>query len=391
MDIESQPPVLELRKFVAPEFVFGNGARQLAVQYALNFGARRVFVATDPGVIRAGWVEPLLHDLEQEGIGATIYDEISPNPRDFEVMRGAEIFEKEHCNLIIAVGGGSPMDCAKGIGIVHTNKKHVLSFEGVDEVGVSGPPLICIPTTAGTAAEVSQFSIINDIQRKVKIALISKKLVPDAALIDPFVTTTMDAYLTACTGMDALTHAVEAYCSNANSPITDVHALQAISLIPRFLLAATQHPDDLTARGQMMLASLHAGLAFSNTSLGAVHAMAHSLGGFLGLPHGECNALLLEHVVAKNFDAVPERYCKIAETLGCYDPSDSYETKRNRLIEGLAGLRRQVGITKSLGQLGVRIEDIPQLAGKAIKDPCMATNPCFLSQAEVEAIYAAAL
>ncbi len=391
MDIESLPPVLELRKFIAPEFVFGNGARQLAVQYVQNFGARRVLVATDKGVIGAGWVEPLLHDLEQEGIGATVYDEISPNPRDFEVMHGAEIFEKENCNVIIAIGGGSPMDCAKGIGIVHTNKKHILSFEGVDEVDIPGPPLICIPTTAGTSADVSQFSIINDIQRKVKIAIISKKLVPNAALIDPFITTTMDPYLTACTGMDALTHAVEAYCSNANSPITDVHALQAISLIPRFLFAATQRPDDLTARGQMMLASLHAGLAFSNTGLGAVHAMAHSLGGFLGLPHGECNALLLEYVIAKNFDAVPERYFKIAETLACYDPSDPYETKKDRLIECLSRLRRQVGITNSLGQMGVRAEDIPQLAGKAIKDPCMATNPCFLSQAEVEAIFAAAL
>jgi len=389
--MDSQPFEQELRKFVAPEFIFGVGARFMAARYAANFGAHRVLVVTDPGVIKAGWVDPLLNSLKGEGIGVVLFDEVSANPRDFEVMRGAEIFEKEHCNLIIAIGGGSPMDCAKGIGIVHSNQQHILTFEGVDEVVIPAPPLICIPSTAGTSADVSQFSIINDVARRVKIAIISKKLVPDAALIDPYITRTMDPYLTACTGMDALTHAVEAYCSNASSPVTDLHALQAIRLVPRFLVMATQAPDDMTARTQMMLASLHAGLAFSNTSLGAVHAMAHSLGGFMGLPHGECNALLLSHVVTANFEAAPERYRQISEALGLKETANTLDAQRNRLVNGLVDLRTKAGIVKSLGQLGVQTDAIPELAANAFKDPCMATNPRLLTQKNLEEIYAAAL
>jgi len=386
-----QSTELELRKFVAPEFIFGMGARLLAVRYAANLGARRVMVVTDPGVIRAGWVEPLLADLKKEGIGVTVFAEVSPNPRDHEVMLGAEIFERERCNLVIAIGGGSPMDCAKGIGIVHSNKRNILSFEGVDEVEAPAPPLICIPTTAGSSADVSQFAIINDVHREVKIAIISKMLVPDVALIDPFVTTTMDPYLTACTGMDALTHAVEAYVSNANSPITDLHAMEAIRLVSHNLINAIKNPTDLLPRQEMMLASLHAGLAFSNASLGAVHAMAHSLGGLMGLPHGECNALLLEHVVAVNFEASPHRYQKISDIMDLALAAPNMEAQRACLLEGLADLRRRAGIEKSLGQLGVKPEFVPGLAAKAINDPCMATNPRPLNQADIEAIYNAAL
>ena len=389
--METQTSELELRKFVAPEFVFGAGARLLAARYVVNFGAHRVLVVTDQGIVQAGWVTPLLDELKREGIGVTLYDEISPNPRDYEVMRGAEIFEKDHCNLIIAIGGGSPMDCAKGIGAVFSNQQNVLTFEGVDEIAIPPPPLICIPTTAGSSADVSQFAIITDTARKVKIAIISKKMVPDAALIDPYTTTTMDPYLTACTGMDALTHAVEAYVSNANSPITDLHALQSIRLVSQYLLPAIRFPDNLEARKQMMLASLHAGLAFSNASLGAVHAMAHSLGGFQGLPHGECNALLLEHVVAANFEAAPQRYQQLADVLGLEKSYNTLEAQKSRLVNGLAELRKQAGVNESLEQLGVKRGDIPELAGKAIKDPCMATNPRLLTRSDLEAIYVAAL
>ncbi len=193
------------------------------------------------------------------------------------------------------------MDCAKGIGIVSTNRKNILDIEGIDNVPIPGPPLICIPTTSGTSADVSQFAIINDTVEKRKIAIISKTVVPDVALIDPLTTLTMPAYLTACTGIDALVHAVEAYVSTANSPLLDLHALEAVRLVCTNLPQVLAAPTDLELRGKMTLASLQAGLAFSNASLGAVHAMAHSLGGLLDLPHGECNALLLDHVVNFNY------------------------------------------------------------------------------------------
>jgi alcohol dehydrogenase len=377
----------ELRKFVAPEFIFGWGARELAPRYANNYGANHVLIVTDEGVKKSGWMNGVLAGLDELGIESTVFDNISPNPRDDQVMEGVAVYEKANCDLIIAIGGGSPMDCAKGIGVASTNKRHVLEFEGVDEVPIPAPPLICVPTTAGTSADVSQFAIINDTKRNVKIAIISKTVVPDVALIDPAVTVTMDAYLTACTGMDALTHAIEAYVSNAQSVVTDLHALEAIRIISRYLELAIQNPTDAEARSQMMLASMYAGLAFSNASLGAVHAMAHSLGGLLDLPHGECNSLLLEHVVNYNHDAVPQRYADIAKALGVISGDDA----KKSLVNALSSLKQKVGITSSLGDIGVTAKTIPDLAAKAILDPCMVTNPRNPTQEEIEKIYAAAI
>lgn len=380
----------ELRKFVAPEFVFGLNARHLVGRYAKNFGARKVLVVTDKGIIDSGWADQVTANLKAEGLPFTVFSDVTSNPRAEEVMAGSEVYLSERCNIIVAVGGGSPMDCAKGIGIVSSNEKHILDFEGVDQVPTPGPPFICIPTTAGSSADVSQFAIINDTQKKVKIAIISKTVVPDVALIDPATTTTMDAYLTACTGMDALSHGMEAFVSNAHSPITDLHALEAIRLVRANLLPTLEDPENMDLRSNMMLGSLHAGLAFSNASLGAVHAMAHSLGGFLDLPHGECNALLLGHVVAFNFNAAAERYQLIGRSMGL-DPLDRNSGRMMyAILEELNRLRMAAGIGKRLGQIGVHRTCIPELARKAMEDPCMVTNPCRPSQRDIEAIYEAA-
>ena len=289
------------------------------------------------------------------------------------------------------MGGGSPIDCAKGIGIVSSNRQPILEFEGVDKVEIPGPPLICIPTTAGTSADVSQFAIITDRQRRVKIAIISKAVVPEVALIDPVTTTTMDAALTACTGLDALVHAFEAFVSTAQSPITDLHALEAIRLVTAHLPTAIANPADLKARSPMMLASLHAGLAFSNASLGLVHAMAHSLGGWLDFPHGEANALLLDHVVSFNFDAVPERYRRIGVAMGLELEGTPPAEVKAALIGAVQRLRTAAGISHTLGQKGVRADDIPHLATAALRDACLATNPRQPRQRDIETIYAKAL
>ncbi len=235
----------ELRKFVAPEFVFGPGSLSLVGRYAINFGAQKVLVVTDPGVIAAGWSGKIIDTLDAAGITSVVFSAISPNPRDEEVMAGAEFYRNNECDVIVAVGGGSVMDCAKGIGIVSSNHKNILQFEGIDNVTVPGPPLICIPTTAGTSADVSQFAIINNVQERVKIAIISKTVVPDVALIDPATTLTMDSFLTACTGLDALVHAIEAFVSSAHSPIFDIHALEAIRLIRTNLLDVLTNPADI--------------------------------------------------------------------------------------------------------------------------------------------------
>ncbi|WP_018604332.1 alcohol dehydrogenase-like regulatory protein ErcA [Uliginosibacterium gangwonense] len=381
---------MEIRKNVAPEFVLGAGALDLVGRYASNFAAKKVLVVSDPGVVAAGWAEMVIASLRGANIPSVLCVGVSPNPRDDEIMAGADMFLAEGCDVIVAVGGGSPMDAAKGIGIVATSGQSILSFEGVDQVWVPGPPLICIPTTAGTAADVSQFAIVNDSARKVKIAIISKAMVPDAALIDPRTTTTMDAELTAATGIDALVHAIEAYVSTASSPVTDLHALKAVQLIPANLAAAIQNPNDMNHRDPMMLGSLFAGLAFSNASLGLVHAMAHSLGGLLDLPHGMCNALLLEYVVAFNYMGAPERFAQLAAAFGV-PPEVGADAQKAALIGALCNLRKAVGLGHGLRKMGVRQEDIPLLAQHAFHDPCVATNPVQPSVGDIELIYERAL
>jgi alcohol dehydrogenase class IV len=376
----------ELRKFVAPEFVFGSGARFLLGRYLKNFGAKKVFLVTDPGIVSSGWLDEIIGALESEDYEYEIYSNIKSNPRTEEVMEGARVYESKRCDVIVALGGGSPMDCAKGIGIVTSNKKHINEFEGVDKVSMPSPPLICIPTTAGSSADVSQFAIISDRVRKVKMAIISKKLVPDVALIDPVTTRTLNRYMTVCTAFDILSHAMEAYVSNASSPITDIHSIEAINLFSSNIIPCINDLDNIQFRGNLMLASLHAGLAFSNASLGLVHAMAHSLGGLKDLPHGECNALLLEYVVDFNFSSEPERYLKIAKTLGFNDLNDKYG-----LINGIANLKIETGVNRTLKEIGVEEKDIPELAQRAMQDPCIATNPVIPKKIDVEEIFKNAL
>lgn len=380
-----------LRKFVAPEFVFGAGAINLTGQYAVNFGAEKVLIVTDPGVMAAGWCDKVIENLKSSGAACVVFSDITPNPKADEVMRGADFYLSQGCDLIVAVGGGSPMDCAKGIGIVSTNSRHILEFEGIDNVDLPGPPLICIPTTAGTSADVSQFAIINNEIERVKIAIISKTVVPDVALIDPATTLTMDTYLTACTGIDALVHAIEAFVSSANSPIFDVHALEAIRLINAHLLDVLAKPDDMDLRCTLMRASLEAGLAFSNASLGAVHAMAHSLGGYLGLPHGECNAILLDHVMDFNFENARARYERIGEAMNINLRNMTSKEKKRIILDTVARLKKNAGISNTLGDRGARQNDLPVLSAKALKDPCLVTNPRQANKRDIEVIYENAL
>ena len=380
-----------LTKFVAPEFVFGEGARKLAGQYASNLGARKVLVVTDPGIIAAGWLDDVIMSLSEEGLPYTVFSTLTPNPKAEEVMAGADVYRSEGCNAIVALGGGSPIDCAKGIAIVSTNHRHILSFEGVDKVEAPMPPLICIPSTAGTSADISQFCIINNTQDKIKIAIVSKAVIPDLALIDPVVTSTMDPYLTACTGIDALTHAIEAFVSTGSSMITDIHALAAIRILSCSLIDAVKKPDDIDLRSKIMYGSLEAGLAFSNAILGAVHAMAHSLGGLLDLPHGECNSVLLDHVIAFNFNAAADRYNTIGEAMGLDLRGRSTADVKKKILSFVNDLKKSVGVNNTLSGMGVKTSDIPGLAGKAVKDVCTYTNPRKVSKRDIEVIYEEAL
>lgn len=376
-----------LRKFVAPEFVFGVGARHLAGRYAKNLGGRKILVVSDPGVVAAGWTRDVTDSLAAAGLPFALFTGVTANPKVEEIMAGVALYREEECNALIAVGGGSPIDCAKGIGIVTSNDRHILLFEGVDTVKIPMPPLICVPTTGGTSADVSQFAIISNPLEKVKFAIISKSVVPDLALIDPETLTTMNPYLTACTGLDALTHAIEAYVSTARSAMTDLHAIEAIRLIAANLLPSIANPSDLEFHTNMMQGSLQAGLAFSNAILGATHAMAHSLGGALDIAHGECNAILLDHVIEFNMSAAPERFENIAVAMGLDLRGMDSLHKKSALLNHVRELKSAAGISRTLNELGVGRSDMNFLTSHALKDPCMATNPRKASQRDIEVVY----
>ncbi|WP_437884039.1 alcohol dehydrogenase-like regulatory protein ErcA [Pseudomonas sp. LRF_L74] len=380
-----------LRKFVSPEIVFGAGCRHNVANFAMTFGARKVLLVSDPGVVAAGWVADVEASLANNGIDYALYTQVSPNPRVEEVMLGAELYREQGCNVIVAVGGGSPMDCAKAIGIVAAHGRSILEFEGVDTIRVPSPPLILIPTTAGTSADVSQFVIISNQQERMKFSIVSKAVVPDVSLIDPETTVSMDPFLSACTGIDALVHAIEAFVSTGSGPLTDTHALEAMRLINGNLVKMIASPHDIALREKIMLGSMQAGLAFSNAILGAVHAMSHSLGGFLDLPHGLCNAALVEHVVAFNYSAAPDRFRVIAETLGIDCRGMTHPQVRMRLIEHLINFKRAVGFHETLRLHGVGSSDIPFLSRHAMDDPCILTNPRISSVRDVEVVYGEAL
>ena len=377
----------ELRKFVAPEVIFGVGALHLAGQYGRNLGGSKALVVSDPGVLAAGWVQQVLASVERADLESTLFTQVTPNPRIEEVATGAVVYAEQGCDIIIVVGGGSAIDCAKCIGLLAANQGGIRDFVGVDNVSAPMPPTICIPTTAGTSADVSQFAVITDREINRKLLIISKAVVPDISLIDPATLTTMDPFLAACTGMDALVHAVEAYVSLGHSSLTDIHALQAMRLISSNLQKSIAEPNNLEYRNNMMLASLQAGLAFSNASLGAVHAMAHSLGGLLDLPHGQCNAMLLDAVVDFNYGQAEQRYRDTATAMGIeVDGLPSGEIRKRLLVE-IRRLRETAGIRDTLSRCGVHRTEVHELAEIALNDPCVVTNPRKPCQRDIEVIY----
>lgn len=277
--------------------------------------------------------------------------------------------------MIIAVGGGSPIDCAKGIGLVITNGGSIKDYEGLDKSENPMPPFIAVNTTAGTASEMTRFTIITDTDRHVKMAIVDWHVTPNVAINDPELMISMPVALTAATGMDALTHAIEAYVSTIATPVTDSAAIKAIELIGKYLRPAVANGKNLEARDKMAYAEFLAGMAFNNASLGFVHAMAHQLGGFYDLPHGVCNAILLPHVERFNMIACPERFVDIAIALGENVKGLSTMEAADVALEAIQRLSQDIGIPSGLKELGVKEEDLPILAENAMKDACGLTNP----------------
>ncbi|MDH7578130.1 MAG: iron-containing alcohol dehydrogenase [Bacillota bacterium] len=382
---------MQIFKFMVPEIIFGKGTLRLIGESARRLGATKVFLVSDEGVARAGWIDQAVRHLKDVGLEYQVWTEPTPNPKDYEVERGKELYLEGRCDAIIGLGGGSAIDAAKAVAILATNGGKIQDYEGVDKIEKPIPPLICVATTAGSGGEVTQFTIVVDSKRKVKMTIGSKSLVPDIAIIDPLLLSTIDAVLTANTGMDALTHAIEAYVSVAATPITDVLAYRAIQMIGSSLRASVASRTNMEAKIAMAMASLLAGIAMSNAILGAVHAMAHPLGGLLNLPHGEANAILLPHVMRFNLIACTERYAEIAQAMGEKVEGLSTREAAEKAIEAVERLCSDIGAKRHLSEIGLQEEHIWELSRVAAEDVSLITNPRDATVEQIAEIYRAAL
>jgi alcohol dehydrogenase class IV len=379
-----------LLKFEIPEIIFGRGSIQQLGQCSRRLGGDRVMLVTDPGIIANGWIDEALGYLRQEGLKTIVYDNVVSNPRAFQVEQGAKEYTRQECDVIISIGGGSPMDTAKGIAILASNQGRIVDYVGCNLISQPIPPLICVPTTAGTGSDVSQFAIIADQEKKVKMTILSRAIMPDISLIDPRLLQTKSDELIAATGMDALTHAIEAFVSSLSWPLTDPHASHAIKLVFRHLEEAVRRKSLDPLEG-MAIASLEAGAAFSNAILGAVHALAHPLGGLYDMHHGLANAILLPAVLKKNLEYAPEKYALIANAMGIDTRGKSKFEAAGQVPEKIEALIKTLDIPTKLSQVGVRRQDISSLARGAAEDLCMMTNPQKYDAQEIEAIYLDAL
>ncbi|HAT4142106.1 TPA: L-threonine dehydrogenase [Clostridium perfringens] len=356
-----------------------------------ELGFKKALIVTDKVLGQIGIVKKVTDVLDSKNIEYAIYDETKPNPTVKNVNDGLALLKEKECDFVISLGGGSAHDCAKGIALLATNGGEIKDYEGVDKSKKPQLPMVGINTTAGTGSEMTLFAIITDEERHIKMALVDKHLTPIIAVNDPMLMLAMPKSLTAATGMDALTHAIEAYVSTAATPITDACAEKAIELISNYLVNAVENGQDVEARDMMAYAEYLAGMAFNNASLGYVHAMAHQLGGFYNLPHGVCNAILLPHVQEYNKSTSASRLAKIAKIMGGNIEGLTDEQGADLCIDMIKSLSQTIGIPEGLGVLGVKESDFETLATNALNDACSLTNPRKGNLEEVIAIFKKAM
>lgn len=371
--------------------IMGEGALKDAAAQIQNQGFKNALIVTDPGMTKLGVVAQVQELLKEHSVATCVFDGVQPNPTVSNVNAGLEILNANQCDCVISLGGGSSHDCAKGVALVATNGGEIADYEGVDVSKKAQLPLIGINTTAGTASEMTRFCIITEETRHIKMAIVDQNVTPILSVNDPALMAGMPPSLTAATGMDALTHAVEAYVSTAADPITDACAIKAIEIIRDHLREAVHNGSNMESREQMAYAQFLAGMAFNNASLGYVHAMAHQLGGFYNLPHGVCNAVLLPHVQRYNAQVSAARLKDIAISLGVDAAGMSDEDGAQAAIDTIAQLSKDVNIPAGLTELGAKEEDLDTLAENALKDACGLTNPKQATHEEIVAIFKEAM
>lgn len=379
-----------INRFILNEVsYFGPGAREVLPQEISRLGYKKAFVATDKDLIKFGVADKVLKVLENAGIPYEVFSEIKPNPTVSNVKAGVEAFAKSGADFIIAIGGGSSMDTAKAVGIITNNPEFadVVSLEGVADTKKKSVPIIALPTTAGTAAEVTINYVITDEKNEKKMVCVDPNDIPVMAIVDAELMYTLPRGLTAATGMDALTHAIEGLITKGAWEMSDMFELKAIEMITRYLETAVNEPQNAEARNGMAVAQYIAGMAFSNVGLGVVHGMAHPLGAIFDIPHGVANALLLPTVMEFNMPAAVDKYVQIAKAMNVYSPDMTKEEAAQAAVDEVRALAIRVGIPQHLTDLGIKSEDLDRLATAAAADVCTPGNPRYVDKDIILGLY----
>ena len=368
---------------------FGAGARKELPEVLNRMGLKKALVCSDKGLIKVGTTAKVTEVLDGINFPYEIYSEIKPNPTVTNVKQGVEAFKNSGADCIIAIGGGSSMDTAKGIGIVSNNPEFAdgVSLEGVAPTKHKSVPIIALPTTAGTGAEVTINYVIIDEERQAKMVCVDPNDIPAVAIVDPELMYSLPKGLTAATGMDALTHAIEGYITKGAWVMSDMYELQAIKMIAENLPIAVEEPTNPVGREGMALAQYIAAQAFSNVGLGLVHGMAHPMGSLHDIPHGVANALLLPTIMEFNMPKCIEKFGVIAKTMGVNTDGMTAEQAAQAAVDAVKALSIRVGIPQTLTELGIKESDIPALAAQAIADVCTPGNPRDVTEAEIVELY----
>ena len=367
-----------INRFVLNEVsYFGPGAREVLPKEIKRLGLHKAFVATDKDLIKFGVADKVLSVLKEAGIPYEIFSDIKPNPTVANVNAGVKAFAESGADVILAIGGGSSIDTSKAIGIITNNPEFsdVVSLEGVADTKKKSVPIIALPTTAGTAAEVTINYVITDEKNEKKMVCVDPNDIPAIAIIDAELMYTLPKGLTAATGLDALTHAIEGLITKGAWEMSDMFEIKAIEMINRYLETAVNEPQNAEARNGMAVAQYIAGMAFSNVGLGVVHGMAHPLGAIFDIPHGVANALLLPTIMEFNAPAALDKYVTIAKAMNVYKDGMSKEEAAQAAVDAVKSLSIRVGIPQHLSELGIKESDLPKLADSAIADVCTPGNP----------------
>jgi len=373
--------------YMPTKILMGEGITGEIGSEAKMIGATAVLVVTDEGIRKAGILEKVILSLENSGIEVDIFDEVMPDPTVTLIERGTAIVKQKGHNLIIAVGGGSSIDTAKSISIMATNEGSICDFEGVDKFVSQPLPIFAVPTTAGTGSEVTFGAVLTDEDRDYKFIVYGDRIAPRVAFLDPIMVSTVPPSVMIPTGMDALTHAIESYISLRATPQTEALAISAIKLISANLRQAVANSGNLEAVGNMLIAANLAGIAFGNSRLGIIHAMALPLGAFFHAPHGTANTVLLPYGLEFNLIATPRKYVDIASAMGEMTIGLSLIDAAEKAIESVKKLASDIGAPKNLKSLGVEADMIPQMAADAMKSSHIPANPRKISQKDVEELY----